>query len=174
MLRAFYLLTLATLLQATGASAETYKCRAPDGKITYSGQLSTTPGIKCDVMFVRKPTVNQEIADVPTGSAAVPPGNTDIKPVEKSAADKELEAKRKKIESEDARKKTGNGTDSLSAEQKIKEENCEIAKSNLKTYQYGDRITKVDEKGEKAYLDEAEIKQKTEQAQKEVDKWCAN
>jgi hypothetical protein len=54
----------------------------------------------------------------------------------------------------------------------MKEENCQNAKSSLKTYQAGGRITKFNEKGEKSFLDDAEIKQKTEKAQQDVDKWC--
>lgn len=54
----------------------------------------------------------------------------------------------------------------------IKEENCRAAKANLATYQQGGRIKKVNEKGEPAYLSDADIASGRVGAQKEVDQYC--
>ena len=56
----------------------------------------------------------------------------------------------------------------------MKEESCQSAKVNLRTYQAGGRISKVNESGEKIPMSDAEIQQKTQEAQKEVDKWCGS
>jgi len=194
------LLILSMAFLPITAMAETYKCRAPDGKISYTGQMSSTPGVKCEQMFVKKPSVSRGEASPPAESAqnqasppppaesaqnqaAAPPPNDDTADpaiaaaakakaeAQKTAADKELEAKRKKAEAEAANKKTN---DAKQAELKLREENCRNAKANYQIYQQGGRIRKTSETGERSYMNEAEIKQNLEQAKQEMDKWCGN
>lgn len=167
-------------------AGDSFKCVAPDGKITYSGQNSSIPGMKCEKMFVRKVPTPADVSPVPRTSPEVEsqnaPAATDqaAKPVEKSVADKALEAKRKQVGAEDAKKasdeakkKAAQDNENKQAEQKMKEENCQNAKNNLRSYTHGGRISRIDEKGEKVYLEEAEIKQKADAAQKDIDKWCS-
>lgn len=154
---------------------ETYKCVLPNGKISYSGQLLQTPGAKCEQMFVKKPPTTTQTEPTPIEAATekpTTPADASAKPAEKPAADKEQDAKRKKIEADEAKKKADKSAEDKLAEQKIKEENCQNAKNNLRTYQIGSRLTKINEKGEKVFLEDTEIKQKMEQAQKDVDQWC--
>lgn len=185
-----YLLALACgLIMVPNAvlAGDSFKCVAPDGKVTYSGQVSSVPSIKCEKMFARKVTAPVEPAPE-TGSASesqsqnpATPAEQAAKPAEKSVADKTLEAKRKQAGAEDtkkaadeAKKKAAQDEQKKQADQKIKEENCANAKSNLRTYTHGTRVTKIDEKGEKVFLEDSEIKQKAEEAQKEIDKWCSS
>lgn len=163
------------------AIGDTYKCRAPDGRISYANQMSMTPGVKCEQMFVKKPPMAQVETQVSTESAeekavssssgkaaaqveAAPSG-------QKTQADKELEAKRKKADAEDAKKKADQAAESKQAAQKIKEENCKNAQSNLATYKSG-RVRRVDTKGEYYYVDDATIKQERAQAEKDVAEFC--
>lgn len=176
MLKTSHLLTLSLVLLPMAVNAESYKCRAPDGKITYAGQMSLTPGVKCELMFVKKPPANLT-EPIPAETSPEKPAEDSAiagKPVEKSAADKELETKRKKIEADEAKKKADKVAEDKLAEQKMKAENCQNAKNNLQTYSYGARIGKINEKGEREFLDDADIKQKAEQAQKDVEKWCSS
>lgn len=157
-----------------GAIGETYKCVSPDKKISYSGQMSMMPGVKCEQMFVKKPAVTQaEPAPAETTKEmSAPPSNEATKSVEKSEADKALEAKRKKTETDEAKIKADKAAEDKLAEQKIRDENCLNAKSALQTYTHGGRIRKVNEKGEFEYLDDAAISQKADQAKKDVETWC--
>lgn len=158
-----------------GVMGETYKCVLPNGKISYSGQLLQTLGAKCEQMFVKKPPTTTQTEPTPTETTPekpATPADAAAKPAEKPAADKELEDKRKKADAAEAKKKADKAAEDKLAEQKMKEENCQNAKNNLRTYQIGSRLTKINEKGEKVFLDDAEIKQKMEQAQKDVDQWC--
>ncbi len=177
MLKTRYLivLSLATLPMTT--IADTYKCRAPDGKITYAGQMSLTPGVKCEQIFVRKPPMTQTTSGSETSTTekpenAEPQASATTPPVEKSSADKKFEAKRKKADSDEAKKKANDDAERKLAEQKLKEENCQNAKNNVQTYSHGGRISKINEKGEREFLEDNDIKQKLEQSQKDVDKWC--
>lgn len=167
-------------------AADSFKCVSPDGKVTYSGQVSLVPGVKCEKMFVRKVPVPAEAAPAPKAATEVSSENVSAaadqaaKPIEKSAAEKVLDAKRKQAGAEDAKKaaeeskkKAAQENENKLAEQKMKEENCQSAKNNLRSYTHGGRISRIDEKGEKVYLEEAEIKQKADAAQKDIDKWCS-
>ena len=189
------LLILSVAFLPIAAMAETYKCRAPDGKVSYSGQMSSTPGVKCEQMFVKKPPVSRSEAPPPAeppaesaqNKASAPPPDDDTADpaiaaaakakaqaeaeAQKTPADKELEAKRKKAEAEAANKNTN---ESKQAELKQKEEKCGNAKASYQTYQQGGRIRKTSETGETTYLSDAEVKQGLEQAKQEMDKWCGS
>jgi len=55
----------------------------------------------------------------------------------------------------------------------IKRENCARAQESLRTLQSGLRISRIDPKGERYYLDDAQIAQETAKAQQAVQHWCA-
>jgi hypothetical protein len=59
-------LIIGLVLFPLSAMSETYKCRSPNGKISYVNQIPMTPGIKCEQMFVRKqPVIVQEEQPAP-------------------------------------------------------------------------------------------------------------
>ena len=58
------------------------------------------------------------------------------------------------------------------AQAKLNEENCKSAKSNLASYSQGGRIYKMNEKGEREYMDDAGLKAGAEKAQKDVLEYC--
>jgi hypothetical protein len=163
------------------AIGDTYKCRAPDGRISYVNQLPMTPGIKCEQMFVKKPPISQEEAQVPatsTGENAASAASdkataaTEAAPaVQKTKAEKELEAKRKKADAEDAKKKAAKEAESKQTDEKLKAENCRNAQSNVATYKMG-RVRRVDANGEYYYLDDAAVAQGLAQAEKDVAANC--
>lgn len=178
------------------AGADTYKCRMLDGKIAYMGQLPMDRSAKCEVMFVRKQSVTHTEtppAVAPQPNAGVPaPGqppaplkqappapqnaaaaNANPSPqMQKSPEDMALEAKRKQQEAADAQKKAEQEKENKLAEQKVKDDNCQKARANMQAYQIGGRISKVNENGERVYLDDNEINQKLAEAREDVSKWC--
>lgn len=180
------LLVLGLAIMPFAAAGETYKCRAPSGKISYSGQMSSERGVKCEPMFVKKPAISQ--AEMPPAVDSLPgkagpsqpgqpPGPADAaKPTapQKTPADMELDAKRKKQAAEEAKKKADKANEDRQAEQKLKDENCKAAKANLQTYQVDGRISKINEKGERVYLDDNEVKQKLDEAKQQVSRWCGS
>jgi len=58
-------------------------------------------------------------------------------------------------------------------QKEAKEKNCQISMKRLATITAGGRLYEVDEKGERHYWDDDTRKAKLEDAQKNVDQWCA-
>jgi hypothetical protein len=54
----------------------------------------------------------------------------------------------------------------------IKRENCVRAQEYLRTMESGQRISRTDSKGERYYLDDAQIAQETAKARESVQQWC--
>ena len=55
---------------------------------------------------------------------------------------------------------------------KLKAENCKAAKANLESYAQGGRVYKMNEKGEREYLDDAGLKKGADKARGEVSEYC--
>jgi hypothetical protein len=71
-------LIIGLVLFPLGAMSETYKCRSPNGKISYVNQMPMTPGIKCEQMFVRKqPVVVQAEQPAPPTESGDSPEDMD-------------------------------------------------------------------------------------------------
>ena len=58
------------------------------------------------------------------------------------------------------------------AELEIKQENCKLAKSKLATFVNGGRMSKINDKGEREFLSDADIAKGRVDAKNEVDKYC--
>jgi hypothetical protein len=54
----------------------------------------------------------------------------------------------------------------------VKRENCSRAQDALRTLESGQRISRTDSKGERYFLDEAQIAQETAKARDSVGQWC--
>jgi hypothetical protein len=54
----------------------------------------------------------------------------------------------------------------------VKRENCSRAHDALRTLESGQRISRTDSKGERYFLDEAQIAQETARARESVGQWC--
>lgn len=149
------LLLLLIPFLASNAFAGVYKWVDSSGKVQYSDQPPTnnskTKQIKVDI----PPSATQSAA----GENA---------PAAKSLADKEIEFRKRRVESEETQKKQ----DKQASEAKQKQENCISARGNLRSMQESGRIVKYDENGEKTFLDDAGRQQAVKKAEKEVDIWC--
>jgi hypothetical protein len=169
------LLILSLAVMPLAAMGEAYKCHSPDGKITYAGQMSMSKDVQCEQMFVKKPPISsgeKEPAGDSTQEKVIAPADATAKVTEqKTQADKELEAKRKKTEADEARKKADNSVADKQAEQKVKDDNCHAAKINLEAYKMG-RIQRIDEKGERYFLDDATLAKEKAQAEKDIAENC--
>lgn len=53
-----------------------------------------------------------------------------------------------------------------------KKENCQNARQTLRTLQSGQRIARVDSKGERYFISDAQRAQETARAQRAVSQWC--
>lgn len=154
------------------AKADIYKWKDKDGTIRYT---DTPPpsNIKQESIGgkkLTKPTGQVPLAPVANADATA--GKDELKgkvPNPNTENPEEIAARlrQKNAEAEKNNKKEKD------AQAKIKEENCKASKANLASYQQGGRVYKMNEKGEREYLDDAGLKAGAEKAQKEVSDYCS-
>ena len=153
------ILSLCVVLLASTSSdaAEIYKWKDSDGKVRYSDQppVGKTPF---------------EILSGKNAAAVRSQLNSETKKTSKPGTDTELDARKRQAEVDKEQKKSQGKVD----DQTIREKNCATAKSNQQNYKQGGRIYKIDEKGERQYLEQSDITSELEKANQEVEQWCAS
>lgn len=158
MLRPAYLL----ILLAGGAlsfpvSAQINKCVDSNGKTVYS--QSPCPAT----------AKASSIRQAPAGAPSAPASGGAAKAVApKSAAELDRDFKKRRSEQEEAAKKDQDKV----AEAKTREENCKSAKGQLVNLQSGGRQVRLDENGERSFLNDEQVARETERARQAVQSWC--
>lgn len=152
------LVLLAAMLLAFGAQAQTYKWVDKDGKVRY-GDVPP-PGAKATPM--RAPA---------SGASTPAPATQAGKAANKgplTPAEQEQEYRKRKEEAAKA-------SEDAARERKEKEanrENCERAREYLRGMESGQRITRVDSKGERYFLDETQTAQEVARARQSMQEAC--
>ena len=141
-------LAAAVLLIATAANAEIYQWKDKNGKTIISDKPPTE-----NVVEQKKTS-----SDPSTAGAATP----------KTAADRELEFRKRQKESQENTEKAQK-EQAASAE---KQENCANARRYQTTLESGERVALRDDKGERYFLDDAQRAQEVEKAKKAVEASC--
>lgn len=109
---------------------------------------------------LRKQSEQLDIKNRPAGAPSAQP---------KSTAEKELDFRKRQAEAtQDQAKK-----DKEAADAKAKQENCDKARSNLRSLQDGGKSYSVNAQGERVYLDDKGREEAIRDAQKEIDNWCS-
>ena len=130
------------------ASAQMYKYVDKNGKTVYTDQ----PPADADPKNMRIPS--SAIGNAP------PPG--------KSAVAQDKENQKGKDKAAEGAKKEAEKAEYAKAEA----ERCQSAKNAYAQYAMGGRITKLDDKGEKVFLGDAEIDAARERAKSQVEQYC--
>lgn len=164
-------LFLAVLVLTTSSlgQAEIYKWKDKDGKIRYS---DTPPpsNVKQEAIAGKKklaaPTGKEPLA--PVDKAGVAPAVGTPKSIEPPSNPEDLAAEQRQQKAEAEK----NNKLEKESEAKRKAENCSSAKANMETYTQGGRVYKMNEKGEREYLDESAFKVGREKAQQEINDNC--
>jgi len=149
------LLTLALLPMS--ANAEIYKWKDSNGVIRYSD-------VPPPSNIPRESLGSKNVVAPPAAPSSTEPSAQKKSP----AAGREGDAVKRQEDAEAAKNKE----QAKEATLKIKQQNCATAKANLQNYQQGGRIYKMNEKGERDYLDDTDIAKNLAQAQKDVDEYC--
>jgi len=107
------------------------------------------------------------VADAGTGDAGKggEPAKADAP---KTLADRELDAKKRDRERAEAAKKS----DEEAAKAVAMKENCSTVRGNLAGLQAGGRAARVNEKGEKFYLDDSQRASEVAKAQGQIAQYC--
>ena len=141
-------LAVAALLVVTVANAEIYQWKDKNGKTIISDKPPTE-----NVVEQKKTS-----SDPSTASAAT----------QKTAADRELEFRKRQKESQESTEKA----QKEQAASTEKQENCVNARRSLATLESGERVALRDDKGERYFLDDAQRPLEAEKARKAVEASC--
>lgn len=158
---------LALLVAAPVAHAQVYKCVDKAGKTVYS-QAPCPSNTKSATV---RQSVTPGSALPPPSAAAKADGKTDPKAAAsapKTTAELEQDFRKRRAEQEEAAKKEQEKL----ADAKARDENCRGSKATLASLESGSRQTRVNDKGERATLDDAQMAVETARARKSVQDWC--
>lgn len=137
-------LTVATLLAMTAVNAQIYQWKDENGKTVISDKPPAG-----NIQAQRK---------IETGSAV-----TDT-PAQKTAADRELEFRKRQKESQESAEKAKKDQ----ATSTEKKEYCDNARRHLQTLESGERIALRDDKGERYFMEDAQRGQEIVKARQAV------
>ena len=141
------LVALALLLALSGPADAQWKWRDKDGRITVSDRPPTMDIADKDILS--RPAAAVPRSPAPAASApaaAAPPATTQTNP----PAEPELEARKRAAEQEQAARQKAE-EDKLASN---RAENCRRARSHFAALESGQRLARINEKGEREVLDD--------------------
>jgi uncharacterized protein DUF4124 len=154
------------LLAASSAQGQVHKCIDAAGKVIYTQDpcpANTKPG-----------SISRSVMQAPAAAPAPAPADSAAKgDAAKSSAPQtpaEQEQAFRKRQQDQA--KAAKESEQKAAEARIKEENCRNARERLAQYEIGGRQTRINEKGERYYLEDGQIAQETARARSDVAQSC--
>lgn len=153
------LIVLFTVLAAAAAQAQVQCWTTKDGKRA----CGDTPPPGAKVREIGGPSAPPAAPAAPAGAAA-----KDAKKGPLTPAEQELAFRKRQIEGEKAREKD----EKERADAAAKKENCARAQEAQRGLESGQRIARTDAKGERYYLDEAQVAAETERARQLVQQLC--
>jgi uncharacterized protein DUF4124 len=157
-----------SILGAAAAQAQVYKCLDANGRTVYL-QNRCPPSMKPEAM---------SRGGIPPASAVAPAASsTDAGKASKGDATKggpktaaEQEQAYRKRQQDQA--KAAKTEEQKTAETQAKEANCRNARQRLAQYEIGGRISQINDKGERYYMEDAQIETAKAQARADVAQHC--
>jgi hypothetical protein len=146
------LVILAALAFSATASAQLYKWVDKDGKVQYGDNPP--------------PNTNATRLKPVPGAPTQPPAASEEKK-DKALSPDAAFRKRQQDRSEQDQK-----AEKERAEADQKKQNCETARTNLRQLESGQRISSINAAGERVFLDDAQLAERKQRAQKAVADWC--
>lgn len=170
----FRILLLCMIMLPTLASAEIYKWKDKDGKVRYT-DVPPPSNIKQEELGkkIQKPTGQAPLSPVQSDTAVTADKQKQLDR-EKAAGGKPSlnPAPMNKEEAATKRAREAEQAKATDEANKIKEQNCKSAQANLKTHTDGGRLVKTNEKGEREYMTDADVKAGIASSQADIDKYC--
>lgn len=155
---------LATALLAFGAQAQTYKWVDKDGKVRY-GDVPP-PGAKTTSIRAPSGGAPEPAPAAKEGTAAKEGKAAKKGPLTPAEQDQEFRKRR-----EEAAKASADA-ERARKEQAAKQENCQRAREYLRGLESGQRISRVDAKGERYFVDDAQREQEAARARQSAQEAC--
>lgn len=165
--------TLVRLALALGAAAlaalpagaqQLYKYVGPDGKVQYSDR-PPPDGRKAEKVTSSRIS---SVGPGPGGSAAAASGDAAKASAPKTAAEQDQAFRQRRIDADDKAKKD----EKLALDQQQKAESCAGARREIAGLQSGARAARMNENGERIYLDDAGVQSEVARLQREVAAGC--
>ena len=150
----FRALTLACLLAVPALAGAQWMYLDKDGRKVFSDKApppETPPGKILRQPGMKKPAADAAQADAPAAAPAQAAAASASAP-KISGKDKELEQRRKQAESAEAEKNKARAEEQA----KVQADNCVRAKQAKATYESGQRVARINAKGEREILDDAQ------------------
>ncbi|MGB5082118.1 MAG: DUF4124 domain-containing protein [Burkholderiales bacterium] len=157
-----------SLLCAAGAHAQVHKCVDSRGKVTYS--QAPCPADTRSGSISRRidaPTYSPPAAEsAEKGEAAKAPAARNAPP--RTPAEQEQAFRKRRQDQAKAQKEA----EQKAAQAAARETNCRSAKERLAQYEVGGRLSRVDAKGERYYLDDSQIEEHKARARADIAQAC--
>ncbi|HEX7953796.1 MAG TPA: DUF4124 domain-containing protein [Burkholderiales bacterium] len=146
---------------AAPSLAATYKWTDANGEVHYSDQ-PPPPSVKGPV------TVKPGKSSPGIPATAPAPADKAAAPKAKTYIEQEAEFRKRQVEAAEREAEEKKKADEAIA----KKQNCEQARAQLRGLQAGGRVTRTNAKGEREYLNDAQIAEAIDNAKKSADSWC--
>jgi len=154
------ILLVAALAFSTGAAAQTYKWKDANGRTRYGD--TPPPGV--DATPLRgAPASGYAPPPAPAGDAKNDKGEKADKPLTPEQAFEKRQKERAEADQKAAQER---------AQAEAKRQNCEVAQTQLRLLQSGQRVSTINAAGEKVFLDDEQRGAEMARAQKSVSDWC--
>jgi len=161
------LLLIAALAAVMPAHAQVYKCVDAKGKTVYS-QVPCPAGASASVLGTKPAAAPAEPPAAKDAKAdpSKPPAKDPSKPA--TAAEQDQDFRKRQQERAEADKKAAD----QAAEVQRKQEDCRRAREQVAQYDMGGRIARMDDKGERYFLDDSQVAQEKAKWQAQADQAC--
>ena len=160
-------LILVALVVTPDASAQ-YKWRDENGRLVYSDQPPPTSIPQDAVLQAPGLRPSAERSSGTTGDGAKTPGAGTGSAGVTTAADRELEFRRRRMERAESERKAAEET--VKARQAATD--CEETRTELRTLESGMRVSRINERGEREFIDDAQRAARIEAARKTSREHC--
>jgi len=162
LVRTLLALAAAGLVAAPSTAQQLYKYTGPDGKVQYSDR-PPAEGQKAEkVTGARAGTVSPGASAAASGSDAAKSG------APKSLAEQDQDFRKRRLEAQERASKDAK----LAEGKRAQDESCAALRTQLSGVQSGARIARLNEKGEREFLEDDGIQQETQRLQREIANTC--
>ncbi|PPC86023.1 MAG: hypothetical protein CTY37_06845 [Methylotenera sp.] len=154
---------------SSSSQAEIYKWKDKDGVTRYSDTPppSNTKLENIGTKKVVKSTGKEPLSPVTNAPVVEQSKQIVLEPPRQDPEETAAEQRQRTAEAEK------NNKQEKESQAKLKAENCKAARANFASYAQGGRVYKMNEKGEREYLDDAGLKQGADKARAEVSQYCS-
>ena len=164
LVRTLLALAAAACVAAPSVAQQLYKYTGPDGKVQYSDRPPPEGG-KAEKITGRVSTVSP-----PASAAAAAAAGSDAAKASgpKSPAEQEQDFRKRRLEAQEKASKDAK----LAEEKRTQDASCAAARRQLSGLQSGARVARINEQGEREFLEDNGIQQETQRLQREIAAAC--